>query len=173
MFINIIKDFFLKRLLAKRISNVKNKSVTNTIKTVGILIDEAHFENIESLTGGLVRNGILPENIKTICYKDKTEKSLVESNMLIFTKKEIDWKGKTETQFVNNFVQEQFDMLISYYETGKSILMLTTNASAANFKVGFDSIDNRLNHLIIGVAAKRDDVFVEELFKYLKILNKI
>ena len=43
----------------------------------------------------------------------------------------------------------------------------------AGFKVGFASIDKRLNHFMIDTNAENYIVFMSELFKYLKILNKI
>jgi len=51
--------------------------------------------------------------------------------------------------------------------------LLTTHLSKASFKVGFASIDKRLNHFMIDTNAENYMVFMEELFKYLKILNKL
>jgi hypothetical protein len=50
---------------------------------------------------------------------------------------------------------------------------LVSNDSKAHFKVGFSSVDNKLNHFMINTNAENYKVFVEELFKYLKILNKL
>ena len=51
--------------------------------------------------------------------------------------------------------------------------MQITNNSIAEFKVGFPSIDERLNHFIIKTEINNYNIFVSELFKYLKLLNKI
>jgi hypothetical protein len=51
-------------------------------------------------------------------------------------------------------------------------LQITRN-SKAQFKVGFSSIDKRLNHLMIKTQIINHSVFVTELFKYLKLLKKI
>ena len=48
-----------------------------------------------------------------------------------------------------------------------------SNLSKAIFKVGFASIDKRLNHFMINTNAENYKVFAEEMFKYLRILNKI
>jgi hypothetical protein len=60
-----------------------------------------------------------------------------------------------------------------YYDTEKVALLLVSNLSKASFKVGFASIDKRLNHFMIDTNAENYTVFMSELFKYLKILNKI
>jgi len=44
--------------------------------------------------------------------------------------------------------------------------------SQAKFKVGFDTVDKRVNHFIIKTLVEDFNEFVLELFKYLKILNK-
>ena len=74
---------------------------------------------------------------------------------------------------VKNFIAEPFDLLINYYDTEKVALLLVSNLSKASFKVGFASIDKRLNHFMIDTNAENYIVFMSELFKYLKILNKI
>jgi hypothetical protein len=74
---------------------------------------------------------------------------------------------------VNNFISERFDLLISYYDVEKAILLNITHNSKASFKVGFSSVDKRLNHLMINTNAENHIVFVHELFRYLKILKKI
>ncbi|HCQ14581.1 MAG TPA: hypothetical protein DIU01_15210, partial [Flavobacterium sp.] len=72
-----------------------------------------------------------------------------------------------------DFTNASFDLLISYYDIEKAPLILVTNLSKANFKVGFASVDKRLNHFMIDTNAENYKVFIEELFKYLKILNKL
>jgi hypothetical protein len=63
--------------------------------------------------------------------------------------------------------------LISYYDVEKPALLLTTHYSKALFKVGFASVDKRLNHLLIETTAENYKIYLKELFKYLKILKKI
>jgi hypothetical protein len=45
---------------------------------------------------------------------------------------------------VNDFINKEFDLLISYYNIEKTILL-----QLKLFKVGFSSIDKRLNHFMI------------------------
>lgn len=74
---------------------------------------------------------------------------------------------------MNRFIQFPFDLLISYYDSEKAALLLATHYSKSSFKVGFANIDNRLNHFLINTQVENYKVFIDELFKYLKILNKI
>jgi hypothetical protein len=172
MFLNFIKDFFLKRILKNNLHNVKINSSASSIKTVGLLIDESYFFEKEVLVKELMANGILESHIKLIVYKDKWRKNEVYSQPT-FNIKHLNWKSEITNPAINDFINEKFDLLISYYDVEKAILLNITHNSKAQFKVGFSSIDKRLNHLMINTNTENYKVFVHELFRYLKILNKI
>ena len=118
--------------------------------------------------------------------KDKTESdNFVQEYQSSFLKKSpvsgIDWEYTSVKQLlptiklqeVNDFINQKFNLLISYYDVEKAILLKVTHDSKAQFKVGFSSIDKKLNHLMINTNAENHTVFVHELFRYLKILSKI
>lgn len=172
MFLKYIKDYFLKRILKKNLQNVKSISSAVSIQTVGLLIDESYFFEKEALVKELIANGILENNIKLIVYRDKLRKNEIYSQPT-FSIKHLNWKAEITNPEVNDFINESFDLLISYYDVEKAILLNITHNSKALFKVGFSSVDKRLNHLMININAENYTVFVHELFRYLKILNKI
>jgi len=172
MFLKYIKDYFLKRILKKNLQNVKSISSAVSIQTVGLLIDESYFFEKEDLVEELKTYGILEKNIKLVVYRDKLRKNESYSQPT-FSIKHLNWKSEITNPEVNDFVNESFDLLISYYDVEKAILLNITHNSKALFKVGFSSVDKRLNHLMIKTNAENYTVFVHELFRYLKILNKI
>lgn len=172
MFLKFFKNFSAKRTLKKSSLNVKGNPSSEPIKTVGLLIDKTYFEDKVNLIEELLANGIKREDIQILLYKDRFKKKEVV-NYPSFSHKDLSWKGTLENENVKNFTSKEFDMLISYYDTEKAPLMITTFKSKANFKVGFSTIDKRLNHFMINTNAENYKVFVSELFKYLKILNKI
>jgi hypothetical protein len=172
MFIKYIKEISLKRILKRNLHNVKPSSLATPIKTIGILIDESYFQDKEQLVQELVTCGIKNEDIKMIVYKDKIKKNEIFSQPT-FSLKDMNWKGDFSSAFVTDFINTPFDMLISYYDTEKAPLLLITHNSKSLFKVGFSTVDKRLNHLMINTNAENYKVFVHELFRYLKILNKI
>ena len=61
----------------------------------------------------------------------------------------------------------------SYYNDDKPFLLLLTHKAKAKFKVGFSTVEKRLNHLLINIDFANYKGFTNELFRYLKILNKI
>lgn len=172
MFLNFLKNFLLKRKLKNSLSNVKNNFSNEMIRTVGIIIDESYFNEKENLLKELIKNDVSQNDIKILIYKDKIKKNEV-INFPSFCMKDISWSGGIGKKEVGQFQDQNFDMLISYYDVEKAPLLLVTQQSKANFKVGFATIDKRLNHFMINTNAENFQVFSNELFKYLKILNKI
>ena len=172
MFLNYIKDFFAKKLLKSRLHNVKSSNLTNSIQTVGLLIDESNFSKKKALIKELVANGISEENLKIIVFSEKFKKNKVYA-IPTFGSGQLNWNFKITDPAVNDFINEKFDLLISYYDAEKAILLLITRNSKAQFKVGFSSIDKRLNHLMIDTTVEKYKIFTYELSRYLKLLNKI
>ncbi|MES2574999.1 MAG: hypothetical protein V4572_08650 [Bacteroidota bacterium] len=172
MFLNYIKDYFLKRFLKNSLQNVKSISSEGSIQTIGVLIDETYFLSKDTLIKELILNGISEKNIKIIVYRDVIKKNDVFSQPT-FSIKDLNWKAEIVNPVVNDFINYKFDLLISYYDVEKAILLNVTNNSKALFKAGFSSIDKRLNHLMINTNTGNYKVFIHELFRYLKILNKI
>lgn len=172
MFLNYIKDFFVKKTLKKSFQNLKNIESVNVVKTIGLLVDATRFAETELLITALIANGIASENITTIVYRDKFKKT-AEKISPVFNSGDLKWNGVISSPEVNDFINEKFDLLISYYDIEKAILLKITHNSKAQFKVGFSSIDKRLNHFMIKTDVDNYTLFVSELFKYLKILNKI
>ncbi|WP_304200096.1 hypothetical protein [Flavobacterium alvei] len=172
MFLNYIKNYFLLKILKNSLDNVKSSKDLTLIQTVGLLIDESYFLEKEDLISELIANGIQESNIKIIVYRDKWKKNEVYSQPTFGTK-HLNWNAQITDATLREFIKDKFDLLISYYDVEKAFLIKVTNNSRAQFKVGFSSVDKRLNHLMINTNAENHTVFVHELFRYLKILNKI
>lgn len=172
MFLKYLKDYFLIKILKNNLHNARHGTSSDFIQTVGLLIDESYFFEKEDLVKELITNGILENNIKIIVYRDKLKKNEVYAQPT-FGLKHISWNGQITNSEVLDFINEKFDLLISYYDVEKAFLLKITHNSKAEFKAGFSSVDKRLNHLMINTNAENYKVFVHELFRYLKILNKI
>jgi hypothetical protein len=172
MFFNYFKDFYTKKIVKNSLSNVKHVASESLIKKVGILIDESYFYDKQALIQELIQFGITENDVKILVYRDKIKKQEV-FDYPIYCQKDLSWKGSLDKKEIKDFINEPFDLLINYYDTEKVALLLVSHLSKASFKVGFASIDKRLNHFMIDTNAENYKIFIEEMFKYLKILNKI
>lgn len=172
MFLNYLKDFSTKKIVKNSLSNAKLLPSSGHIKTVGILFDETYFYEREALVAELISNGIREENIRVLVFKNKIKKSEV-FDYPVFSHKDFSWTATIDKAEVKDFTAQQFDLLINYYDTEKAALLLVSHSSKASFKVGFAAVDKRLNHFMIDTNAENYKIFSDELFKYLRILNKI
>lgn len=172
MFLDYLKRFSVKKIVKNSLLNVKSSSFFGNIKTIGLVVDESHFANTQSLVNEFVANGIAEKDIELLLYKGKSNISFV-STVTKLESSHLNWKGHINNQAVSDFIAKDFDLLVSYYDVEKIILLVVTNDSKAKFKVGFSAIDKRLNNFMINTNQENYKIFVQELFRYLKILNKI
>lgn len=174
MFLKYLKDFGLKKIITKSLAQYKPASSPDVVKTVGLLIDETYFKDKTLLTQELVKYGIKEEDITILVFKNRIAKK--ETKVIdypYFTYKDVTASGYYSKEEAKSFKDAPFDMLISYYDIEKTPLVLATIRSNAKFKVGFSSVDKRLNSFMVSTVAEKYEEFIAELFKYLKILNKI
>lgn len=172
MFLNKIKDFWTKKIVKKKLSNLRLTNSDSFVKKVGIVFDETYFFEKEELINELVKEGIAINNIQVLVFKNKIKKN-ENFEYPVYTYKNLAWNATINLPDFKNFVENDFDLLISYYDIEKTPLLLATYYAKSGFKVGFSSIDKRLNHFMIDTNAENHMIFKEELFKYLKILNKL
>lgn len=167
MFLNYTKEFFVKKSLKNNLRNEKSEVITKNVQTIGLLTDESNFAHSEVLIKELTLQGIAPENIKTVAYSGnfKEKETYLRPT---FGKKHINWKGEITEEFLKEFVNSEFDLLLSYYDVENVFLMLMTSKSKARFKVGFSSVDQSLNRFMISTELGNYKLFVSELFRYLK-----
>jgi len=167
MFLNYIKEFFVKKSLNVNLNNEKSGVLAKNGQTIGLLIDESTFENSEALIKELTLHGIALENIKVLAYREKFKEKETYFRPT-FGKKHINWKGEIIEEYLNEFVNSEFDLLLSYYDVENVFLMFITNKSKAKFKIGFSAVDQNLNRLMINTELGSYKLFVSELFRYLK-----
>lgn len=172
MFLNYIKRFLLKKTLKKQLCNVKEESLSCMVTRIGLIVDESSFLETSALRQGIIQNGIVEDNVKIIAYRDNLKDKEVYSYPT-FSLESLNLRCEFTKEGINEFISDEFDLLINYYNEEKPVLLFLTNKSKAKFKVGFSAVDKRLNHLLINIAPEDYKGFTHELFRYLKILNKI
>jgi hypothetical protein len=136
------------------------------------LVDVTYFSKTSSLIEDILVQGYEREQITVLLYKDKIKAKEVMKEPFLASKN-IAISGEINKPEVTEFLEKPFDLLINYYDVNKNSLLLLSTKSKANFKVGFDTVDKRANHFIIKELVDNHKQFTSELFKYLKILNKI
>ncbi len=172
MFLKFIKDFGLKKIIKKTLPVYEAPVSDKGVVTVGVILDETYFAERENLVREIEVHGIKPENIDTLSFYERVKKNQVPQ-CCHFTYRDINSDGTFSKQDVTDFVNRPYDVLISFYDVQKPPLALVTLKSSATFKAGFSTTDSRLHTFMVASQAEKFKEFVAELFRYLKILNKI
>ena len=172
MFYRTIKDFWIKKHINKSLGLGLHAVNNDSIKTIGLLIDGINFTDKEKLINEFKKhaNGQFKINLLVYRKKAKKEESI---EYPYFTKYDVGYDASLRKGEIENFVNFQFDLLVSYYDKKNPNLELVTAKSKANFKVGFATINKDLNHFFINTYVEQYVDFTKILFDYLKILKKI
>ncbi|MEZ4796451.1 MAG: hypothetical protein R2785_04715 [Flavobacteriaceae bacterium] len=167
---------FKKKSNQKYINNILNNRKTSVddrpIKYVGVIFNHDEFKNYDQIRGLFKSIGINENRVKFLTFITD-EKSRPNSWDAYFYPENFGWNGKIEGADLVDFVNEPFDVLISYYQNEELELNLATTLSKANFKIGITNKDERLYDFIINIKPNQINVFKNELIKYLKVFNKI
>ena len=137
-----------------------------------MILNFDEFNNYDQLRALLKNIGIKDNKVKFIAYIDD-EGIKPNSWDAFFSPKDFGWKGKVNNTELEQFINTKFDALISFYNAEDLELKLVSASSRANFKIGINNSEPRLYDLIINIKTKDLQVFQNEIFKYLKVFNKI
>lgn len=172
MFLKRFKDKSNQKYINKTLNSGQSVFDNKTIASVGVLMYSEEFIDYNKFRQLISHLGVNENKIKFMTFVEdhKNEMNTWDDS---FSAKDVGWSGKLTSASLQDFVNTEFDILISYYNSEALNLQLITASSKAKFKIGITSIDERFFDLIINVASKDVDVFQQELNKYLKILNKI
>ncbi len=151
--------------------NVSSQAISK-LKTLAVLVDASYDINISSLIKLANELGVTPDKLKIVGYKEDKEIE-DDNNVVYYNDKNFGVKGVMKSGALQEFINKDYDVLISFYEENKIELNYVAAASKAKFKVGFAKVDHRINDLIIGATVNNPNLFIKELKKYLKILQVI
>ena len=155
-------------ILKSRIKNFKSGKVNS----IGVIFDYDSYCDYDFFRNLLKDLGLNDNRIRFIAKVD-LEKNKPNSWDSFFSLENFDWLGRPKSSEIEEFVEQPFDLLISYYKPNKLELNLVTARSKANFKIGITNEDSRLHDLTIDIEPSNTDVFKIELIKYLTQLNRL
>lgn len=167
-----IKRKSLRKLTERNLANRDLSKVNSPLKTLGFLVDEMRFQDLDVFYEFYKDLHLIPKDIKVFSFIEVKKKlpSLRQNQVQC---KDFNWKGEMHNQNASEFLETEFDVLVGYYEGKNEFLDALIAQSKAKFKVGFAGSDNRLFDLLIDVKHNNMESFRTELKKYLTILRKV
>ena len=168
-----------KKSIVRRFEKDKLKAVgskrnmnTKTIKTVAILMEESQLLKSNKTLNLIQQEFKIPMgNIHLLVFKAFDKKA--EYTDFECTEKDFGWRGSLKLNKLQEFVKNEYDLLINYGFQENLYWNVITLHSLSNFKVGFASGEDSLYDLSVSDTDRNLDVLTAEMIKYLKILKKI
>jgi hypothetical protein len=163
------------RLLSKKIE----KSLTelskdhrikpNPIKTLACIVDPSFpisIDNFIDLSNSL---GLKEKDFKIITFQKNRNIFNVFSS-LNMTPECVSFYGNLDGKDSLEFVSFEYDLLINLFKSNRFLTLLSSKTNA-KFRVGFESVDSRLNDLIFSQKIIKYNDFKTEIVKYLKMIK--
>ncbi|MBC3759762.1 MULTISPECIES: DUF6913 domain-containing protein [Hyunsoonleella] len=172
MIFKAFKEKSNKKYLNKLLSERKVLVDSKKIKSLGIILNYDEIDNFNAFNVLASRLKIHANRIKVIAYTKDTKKE-GHAWDACYNAKDFGWKGEIKNIELKAFLDEPFDVLLSFYAEDLLELKLLTALSKSQLKIGILQTDSRLNDIIIKTKIKEKKVFEDEVFKYLTVLNKI
>ncbi len=146
--------------------------INDPLRTLGFLVDERVFKDLEPLQECWQYFGLQPKDVKVFSYLEvKKSAPSLRSNQM--TNKDVTWKGVISNVNAVEFLERPFDVLVGYYSGSHPLLDLLISKSKAKFKVGCQEATPGVFDLIIDMTPLERASYLEELKKYLIVLNKM
>ncbi len=172
MFFKRFKTLLLKKNITKILKSRTKNFHDGKVNSIGVIFDYDSYHDYIFFQDLMTDIGVMKNKTKFIAMID-LEKDRPNSWDAFFSLKNFDWLGRPKSVEIDEFVNQPFDVLISYYNSNKLELNLVTALSKSNFKIGLTDDDARLNDLVIHIDPLKTDIFKTEIIKYLTHLNRL
>lgn len=172
---NKIGQYFLQKELLG-FSRQRGFDGFENSKSVGLLFDATSNEDFELATRYVKYLKDHKKRVKAIgFFQGKTIPEMVFSKLEFdyFTKKDLNWYFKPLPGFVDQFIQDDFDILIDLNLERVYPLQYISTLSKAKFKIGrFEDGDTHFDFMIELPEDKGLKYFLKNLDLYIQQINK-
>ncbi|RKN81514.1 DUF6913 domain-containing protein [Ulvibacterium marinum] len=172
-----IKDKFKHKSAVKFLKEEMDKPApvvnrSSGITSVGCIVDLDKFDKAEMFFELVEEYKLRPNAVKIIGYKSYYDKNSPYSTP-VFSDKDLGWNGNIENSYALEFLSREYDLLINYFDEENLLIQLMSIKTKARVRVGFKTVDQSFNDIILNLPLKDFKTFKMELKKYLGVLNEI
>lgn len=147
-------------------------------KKIGILYNASDIRDYEMVKNYVKNIRAMQKDVTALGYVDKKElpeNRFAKLGMDFFTRKHLNWFYKPNNTTVSNFINEEFDILITLNIDKSLPLYYITAVSKAKFRVGkFDKKSVNYHDMMIAVKKENDNLehLLEQVDYYINLINR-
>ncbi|MDO4229311.1 MAG: hypothetical protein Q4C98_05810 [Capnocytophaga sp.] len=166
-----LKNYFLKNQIQKNLKGLEKYATkpNGSISKVGCIIDMDIIKDIDPLLELVKYYNLRPENYIFLGYKHKSEETHANGVPFLIDK-EINWQGKVRNYHADRLAEQEYDLLINYFNQPKLPLLLLSSSIKAKLRIGFEGIEGVYNDIIIGCKLEEEAIFITEVKKVLETI---
>jgi len=169
MIFEILKRRWVKRQINKTINN-RCISYSGNLHKV-LLICRTDEVNPEEIACGIAKGLDIKRSNVTLIKYDHEKKSQQDPADTVLNKKSIKWLGGVENAVLVEQLSKNYDLQINYYKKDRLELDYVAGFATSGIKVGLNNETNLYNDLTIDLKKDQINAFVNELKKYLNIIQ--
>lgn len=165
--------------MKQRAGYSRNRSIMNidSAHTIGILYCGDNSADVEQMKKYIHTLRDMGKEVKSLGFINVKEvpSGLNGSAMhQYYSQKELNWYGKPSSQFIHNFVKEEFDILFDFDLSSQLPILFLTSMSKAKCKVGkyLEKYVDLYDVMIEADETKKLDYVIETTHNYMMLLNK-
>lgn len=167
----ILKNYFLKNQIQRNLKSLEKYTsrLGGSITKVGCIIDMDIVKDIDPLLELVKYYNLRPENYIFLGYKHKSEETHANGVPFLIDR-EINWQGKVRNYHADRLAEQEYDLLINYFNQPKLPLLLLSSAIKAKLRIGFEGIESVYNDVVIGCKLEEEAIFTAETKKVLETI---
>lgn len=166
-FAYLIYLMFAKRIIEKKLNLfVQREPVkVESVESVICLLDPSQVSSEEiNLSLASMFDDKQPQ-FQFVYYLKRKRKSNAHYSPQ-FNRYHLHWDGDLLHPYLSELLDQKFDLMLNYFKKSDLALLALSSSIQAGFRVGFSSVDQRLNDLILASDVFQPKQFAEEFPKY-------
>jgi len=166
--------FYILNKKLKRLKRKRGVFNFNTAKKIGIIYNATHQQNYEIANEFISKIKTLNNDIISLGFVDSKEVLNFYSKTIknqFFSRKNLNWYGKPNNPFIEEFISTEFDILIDLSIINDYPIQYITALSKAKFKVGKFKDKNAYYDFMIDIKDNDIDLLINQIYHYLNIIN--
>jgi len=166
-------------LLKQEADHSRKRTIMNidSANTIGILYCANNPVEVEQMKNHVHSLRDMKKEVKSLGFLNVREVPLGLNGSVkhqYFSLKELNWYGKPSSQFIQNFVNEEFDILFDYGIPFQLPIMFISSMSKAKCKVGryVEKYAELYDVMIEADDTKKLEYVIRTTHNYMMVLNK-
>ncbi|WP_213519998.1 hypothetical protein [Nonlabens sp.] len=169
MIFDILKQRWLRKE-SRKLDHISRNHRPQWPQSLVVVFDADTCTDVELFKKWCTDLQIPLKNLSLLGYTDSVKKHALKTAIL-FDNRSVKWYGGFKEGPLLERLTATCDLQINYYEQPSQITTYVSRKLNANFKVGLASHEENTYDLAVNVPLTKQEVFISEIAKYLKILH--